>query len=49
VNEEKHRAAWQLESNGGRRLRGQDVFYMMICNMPSEEKVAAAREHIKAW
>jgi hypothetical protein len=49
LNEEKHHAAWQLESNGGCRLMGQDVFYMMICNMPSEEKMVAAREHIKAW
>lgn len=47
--EEKYRAAWPLESNGGRKLMGQDVFYMMTCNMPSDEEMAAAREHIKAW
>ena len=25
---------------------GQDVFYMVICKMPSGEEMAAAREHI---
>jgi len=35
--EEKHLAAWQLESSGDRRLMGQDIFYMMICNMLSDE------------
>ena len=51
--EELHRVAWRLDKKnqrkGLKRVMQQDVFYMMICNLPSEEEMEMARGQMKAW
>lgn len=52
TEEEKRRVAWKLDKKenpkGIRRIMTQNVFYMMICNMPTEEQMAMARDQIQA-
>ena len=45
TEEEKRQAAWNQNSII-KRFIGQDVFYMMICNMPMEEEMLKAKEHV---